>query len=118
MFMKREPTPHTTEESGVPPSIIEINDLNLDEENDDEIEASLKELFPSQSEVSVLGLKRELPSLSRSACLQLQNQNHHILLKVKTQEQQLENKLRNCFDNFEKVNALRMMVLNRPLIKF
>ena len=58
MFMKK-PTPNITEESKMPPNIIEISDnSDLDEEDNDEIEASLKELFPGQSKVSILGLRR------------------------------------------------------------
>ncbi|KAF8220864.1 hypothetical protein L208DRAFT_1382502 [Tricholoma matsutake] len=95
MFIKK-PTPNITEESKMPPNIIEISDnSDLDEDND-EIEASLKELFHGQSE----------------------NQSHHIPLRVKTQQQQLENKLRNCFNNFEQVDAPRTTVLKWPLIRF
>jgi len=57
---KKEPTPHLTKEIKMLLNIIKIsNDSDLDEEDDDEIEASLKELFPGQSKVSVLGLERE-----------------------------------------------------------
>lgn len=56
MFMKK-PTPNITAESKMPPNIINDNS-DLDEEDNDRIEASLKELFPGQSEVSVLGLRK------------------------------------------------------------
>jgi hypothetical protein len=57
---KREPTPCITEESKMLLNVIEISDnLDLDKEGNDEIEVSLKELFPGQSKVSVLGPGRE-----------------------------------------------------------
>lgn len=59
MFMKKakEPTAHIAEACQMQPDVIEIfNDSDSD--NDDEIEASLKELFPSQREVSVFGIKK------------------------------------------------------------
>lgn len=123
MFIeKKKPTPCITKE--MPPNIIKISDTSdLDKEDNDEVEASLKELFPGQSKESVLGLRREeakrdSPSLSRSACLQLQNQSHHIPLRVKTQWLQLENTLRSCFNNFKKVNAPRMTVPKWLLIRY
>ena len=122
LMKKKEPTPHITKESKMPPDIIKISDnSDSDEKDHDEIEASLKQLFPGQSEVSILGreeVRRDLPGLSRSVCLQLQNQSHHIPLRVKTWQQQLENKLRNCFDNFKKVDTHRTTVLKQPLIRF
>ena len=100
--------------------VIDIFD-NLYLDDSDEIEASLKELFPGQQEVSAFErIKAEMILLTSNsqASMQLQNQKYHILQEVKNQWELLINKWKNCFNNFEKADTLRTIVLKQLLIRF
>jgi len=79
------------------PEIIEIAD-GLDDDDDDEIEASLKQLFLSMNrQVFVQPVNR--------------SQSHHKLPRAKSRRYlRLEKRLQNCFDTFEKVDGPTMTV--------
>jgi hypothetical protein len=46
----------------------------------------------------------------------MKKQRHHVSLRMKTRLLLLENRLKNCFDSFEKVNGLKITVLKQSPI--
>ena len=117
MFMKKVTESTPMEEKEGPPDAIGIaDDSDSSDEGDDEIETSLKQLFPGEHEVSVLwSMKNKwiLLNLTRPLAVN-QTRTHHILPRVMVLLLlKWEKKLKYYFKTFTKADIPKTTVLKQ-----